>query len=249
MLVLQNITITTPKGRVLFQDLTFSIQPGDKMAIIGEEGNGKSTLCKLIARPQSLDEQFIVAGNIQRDQERIAYLPQQLEEHELSESVSDFMLHDHIGNIDYDSFAEVKRWLGRFNIRYDDPRYDEPFRNFSGGERIKIQLARLMTMRPELLILDEPTNDLDIPTWKWLESFIMSSDLAILFVSHDEALLSRCANRILHLEQTEKKAVPLWTCVSIGYEEYLASRSYNLQRQTNLSRKQKAEYDKQIEKW
>jgi len=249
MLALQNITITTPKGRVLIQDLTFSIQPGDKMAIIGEEGNGKSTLCKRIARPQSLDEHFIVEGNIQCDPERIAYLPQQLEEYELSESISDFMMRDQAGNIDYDRLAEVKRWLGKFNIFYEESRFDEPFRNFSGGERIKIQLARLMTMRPELLILDEPTNDLDIPTLKWLENFILTSELPILFVSHDEALLSKCANRILHLEQTEKKAVPLWTCVSIGYEAYLASRSYNLQRQTNLSRKQKAEYEKQIEKW
>jgi ATPase subunit of ABC transporter with duplicated ATPase domains len=249
MLVLQNITITTPKGRVLIQDLTFSIQQGDKMAIIGEEGNGKSTLCKLIARPQSLDEHFITEGSIQRDQARIAYLPQQLEEHELSASISDFMLRDEGGNIDYDAFAEVKRWLGKLNLYFDDLRLEEPLHNFSGGERIKIQLARLMTMRPELLILDEPTNDLDIPTLKWLEEFILSSDLPILFVSHDETLLARCANRILHLEQTEKKAVPIWTCVSIGYEEYLASRSYNLQRQTNLSRKQKAEYDKQTQKW
>jgi ATPase subunit of ABC transporter with duplicated ATPase domains len=249
MLNIQNITITTPKGRVLIRDLTFSIQQGDKLAIIGEEGNGKSTLCKLIARPQSLSEHFIVAGNIQREQNRIAYLPQQLEEHELRMSVSDFMLIDDQGNIDYDRFAETRRWLGRFNVLFEDERYDEPLDAFSGGERIKIQLARLMTMRPDVLILDEPTNDLDIPTLKWLESFIMSSELPMLFVSHDETLLSRCANRILHLEQTEKKAVPLWTCVSIGYEKYLASRSYNLNRQTTLSRKQKAEYDKQVGKW
>ncbi|TFG81547.1 MAG: ABC-F family ATP-binding cassette domain-containing protein [Erysipelotrichales bacterium] len=249
MLVLQSITITTPKGRVLLRDLSFSVQQGDKLAIIGEEGNGKSTLCKLIADPRILLESFVVEGNIQRDQLPIAYLPQQLDESELSRPIQDFMMRDETGNVDYGKFAEVKRWLGKFNVLPDDHRFEEPLCNFSGGERIKIQLARLMTMRPGLLVLDEPTNDLDIPTLKWLENFIISSELPILFVSHDETLLTRCANRILHLEQTEKKAVPLWTYVSMGYVAYKDARSLHLQRQTSLSRKQKMEYDRQIEKW
>jgi ATPase subunit of ABC transporter with duplicated ATPase domains len=97
--------------------------------------------------------------------------------------------------------------------------------------------------------LDEPTNDLDLPTLNWLEDFILKSNLSILFVSHDETLLKHCANRILHLEQTQRKTVPLWTLESLSYDDYLQKRQAGLTRQTALSTKQKAEYEKQLDRW
>lgn len=248
MLTLQNITITTPKGRVLVNDLSFSIQAGDKMAIIGEEGNGKSTVCKLIATPASINETLIVEGKVTGDTKRIGYLPQWLQEEKLNTTLIDFVLNEE-GWVDYEKVTEMKRWMADLNVGIPEERYDDPLKRLSGGERIKIQLVRLMLKEPELLVLDEPTNDLDLNALRWFEEFILSTSLPILFVSHDETLLKRCANRILHLEQTQRKTVPLWTCVSCGYDEYVSTRLHLIDRQTTLSRKQRAEYEKQLEKW
>lgn len=223
MLTLQNITITTPKGRVLVNDLSFSIQAGDKMAIIGEEGNGKSTLCKLIATPSSIIETLIVEGKVTGDTKRIGYLPQWLQEEELNTTVIDFVLKEE-GWVDYEKLTEMKRWMAKLDVGIPEERYEDTLDRMSGGERIKIQLVRLMLKEPELLVLDEPTNDLDLTALRWFEDFILTTALPILFVSHDETLLKRCANRILHLEQTQRKTVPLWTCVSCGYDEYVSTR-------------------------
>ena len=246
MLTLNKITITTPKGRVLMQDLSFSIQPGDKLAIIGEEGNGKSTLCKLIADPSQVYDTMIVEGQIINDL-RIGYLPQN--QAECNETAGDFLLRDSNGEIDYSLLPAVKRELNKLHVQLPEARFDEPLSRFSGGERVKIQLVRLMVNQPELLVLDEPTNDLDLATLEWFEEFIRQSEVPILFVSHDETLLQHCANRILHLEQTQRKTVPLWTLASVGYDDYVASRQDMIQRQTTLSNNQKAQYEKQLQTW
>lgn len=246
MLTLNKITITTPKGRVLVKDLSFSIQPGDKLAIIGEEGNGKSTLCKLIADPKQVYDTMIVEGQVVNDL-RIGYLPQ--DQDALTDTAGDFLLRDVGGEIDYGLLPEVKRQLNKLHVQLPEERLDDPLTQFSGGERIKIQLVRLMVNHPELLVLDEPTNDLDLATLEWFEEFIRQSDVPILFVSHDETLLRRCANRILHLEQTQRKTVPLWTVASLGYDDYVVSRQDMIQRQTMLSDKQKAQYEKQLLTW
>ena len=139
--------------------------------------------------------------------------------------------------------------MSLLNVTIPMERWDEVLSRFSGGERIKIQIVKLMAMDPDLLVLDEPTNDLDLSTLRWLERFILGTKQGVLFVSHDETLLSHCANRILHLEQTQRKTVPLWTLESLSYPAYLEKRQHGLQRQTMLSNKQKAEYEKQLEHW
>ena len=74
----------------------------------------------------------------------------------------------------------------------------------SGGEKIKLQLARLMIGHPDVLLLDEPSNDLDIDTVRWLEEFIQESKIPILYISHDEVLLENTANKIIHIEQIKR---------------------------------------------
>jgi ATPase subunit of ABC transporter with duplicated ATPase domains len=150
---------------------------------------------------------------------------------------------------DYEVLVQFEKQLKKFNMSFSEEDYQRSLSSFSGGEKIKIQLAKLLTDEPTVMILDEPTNDLDIDTLKWLESFILNSSVPLIYVSHDSVLLSKTANRILHLEQTERKQKPLWTLESIGFEEYLAKRSYLLDRQENLAKKQKSEYDAQMEKW
>ncbi|PKM86920.1 MAG: ABC transporter ATP-binding protein, partial [Firmicutes bacterium HGW-Firmicutes-10] len=78
MLVLKNITIQTLKGRTLLHDCSFSLNKNDRLAIIGEEGNGKSTLCKLIVGVEDIRKNFIVSGTVVSDHQRLGYLPQTL---------------------------------------------------------------------------------------------------------------------------------------------------------------------------
>jgi len=249
MLTLKNITIKTTKDRILIQDLDITLLKGDRLAVIGEEGNGKSTLCKLIVDPTFVDPSFSISGRIEKDHVKIGYLPQTLNDESLNRSVTQFLLSDEEGHIDYTRQAEITLWLSRLHVSLPLERWDDPLSQFSGGERIKIQIVKIMAQSPDLLVLDEPTNDLDLSTLRWLEDFIQKSDQAILFVSHDETLLKHCANRILHLEQTQRKTVPLWTLESLSYEDYIQKRQAGLTRQTSLSNKQKAEYEKQLDHW
>lgn len=248
MLVLKNITIQTLKGRTLLHDCSFSLNKNDRLAIIGEEGNGKSTLCKMIAGVDEIRRDFIVSGTVVSDHQRIGYLPQNLSDQQLKDDVFSYIIDDPMLS-DYEILPLFEKQLKKFNMTFRPEDYSRALSSFSGGEKIKIQLAKLLADEPTVLILDEPTNDLDLDTLKWMESFILSSSIPLIYVSHDSVLLSRTANRILHLEQTERKQKPIWTLESIGFEEYLAKRSYLLDRQENLARKQKSEYDAQMEKW
>lgn len=248
MLVLKNITIQTLKGRTLLHDCSFSLNKNDRLAVIGEEGNGKSTLCKLICGVEDIRRDFIVSGTIITDHERIGYLPQNLTQQQLQKDVFGFIIGDPM-IADYEVLPLFEKQLKKFNMAFCPDDYNRSLTSFSGGEKIKIQLAKLLANDPTVLILDEPTNDLDLDTLKWIENFILSSSIPLIYVSHDSVLLSRTANRILHLEQRERKQRPIWTLESIGFEEYLDKRSYLLNRQENLARKQKSEYDAQMEKW
>jgi ATP-binding cassette, subfamily F, member 3 len=103
MLVLKNITIQTLKGRTLLHDCSFSLNKNDRLAIVGEEGNGKSTLCKLIAGVDDIRKDFVVAGTIVSDHERLGYLPQNLNQQILQKDVFSFVIGDPMV-ADYDKF-------------------------------------------------------------------------------------------------------------------------------------------------
>ena len=90
-------------------------------------------------------------------------------------------------------------------------------RQFSGGERIKMQLACIAAEEPELYLLDEPSNDLDLDALEWLEGFILSRREPVLFVSHDETLIERTANVIVHLELLRRKTLPRATVARLPY--------------------------------
>lgn len=85
---------------------------------------------------------------------------------------------------------------------------DRLVKTFSGGEKVKLRMALLTLGRPDCYLLDEPSNDLDIDTLDWLETFIRECAQPVLFISHDELLLERTANVILHMEQLRRKTLP-----------------------------------------
>ena len=118
--------------------------------------------------------------------------------------------------------------------------------NLSGGEKVKIQIAKILLNSPDLLLLDEPTNDIDIETLEWLEKFILNSNLPIIFISHDEVLLEKVANGILHLEQINNKTRAKYTFEHIGYKEYVERRNYLIEKQYQISKYEKRQQEKQL---
>ena len=120
---------------------------------------------------------------------------------------------------------------------------------FSGGERVKLQLARLLMGKPTTLLLDEPTNDLDSNSVLWLENFLLSCKLTVLFVSHDEELLSRVATSVLLLERLRRRQVPRATLYAMGYDQFYEERGAAFEKQTQIARKEREEFKAKMERY
>ena len=253
MLTIQNLTIRTiNEQRILIDDLNLTCQQADKIAVIGEEGNGKSTLLKGIVNPELIRDFAIMEGQIVLGSTVVGYLPQVLDNKWQDISVMTFLLkEDHDSVIepeDYGLLSEIYTLIGNFSLRDDILEHDK-MGTLSGGEKVKLQLLKVMLTSPDILLLDEPTNDLDIPTLQWLEYFIITTNIPVMFISHDEYLLKACATGILHLEQTIKKTKPRWTFERIGYGDYLSKRSDLINRQNRIANEEKREHRQQLERY
>ncbi|MBR0384984.1 MAG: ABC-F family ATP-binding cassette domain-containing protein [Erysipelotrichaceae bacterium] len=240
MLKINNLTITTLKGRILFRSFSFVLNDGDKTALIGEEGNGKSTLLKILAG-NDVSDYVTYTGNITSDG-LIGYLPQQINAEE-NVTVLEYILNGR--EINYSRLYDMYRITG-----IDSEMAENRLLNtLSGGEKVRAAIARLMYDDPDILLLDEPTNDLDLPTLIWLEEFIRNTAKAILFISHDETLLRNCADSILHVEQLKKKQESKVTFSSESYDDYYRRRIHNIDRTNQIARKEKAELNRQLERY
>ena len=239
MLKIDNLTIITSKGRKLIEDFSFVLNNEDKIALIGEEGNGKSTLLKIIAGIDT-DSYVSYTGWILTDG-KIGYLPQSIDKNDLELSVEEYIADE----MDYAALYEI---LNRISV--DHSLFNERMMHtLSGGERVKVSLVKMLYQKPDILLMDEPSNDLDLKTLIWLEEFIKNCDKPMIFVSHDETLLSSCANGILHLEQLKRKSEPHLSYAGIGYDEYLKTRSAFIDRNNMIAAKQRVQLNKQLEKW
>ena len=119
----------------------------------------------------------------------------------------------------------------------------------SGGEKVKIQLIKILLDDPNILLLDEPSNDLDIETLLWLEKFIKESNKAIMFISHDETLLENTATVIIHLEQIMKKTKAKYTICKTNYNDYIENRLHLIDKQNQISINEKKEFDEKLKRW
>ncbi len=248
MLQIKNLTITHKRdNRILLNNISFVLNDGDKAAIIGEEGNGKSTLLKLIYDERLVEDYADYTGEIVRNNNCIGYLPQELSVSEREMSVYEFMCQ-------LPTFYELTpKELGdaarKLNLSVELFYSEQKIGELSGGEKIKICLARLNLQQPDALLLDEPSNDLDISSIQWLEKFIRESAVPVLYISHDETLLENTANKIIHVEQLKRKQEARATVESVGYREYVDNRKSSFGKQEQLARKERAEYEKQQEKF
>ena len=189
------------------QKYNFSVYKGDRLAIVGKNGIGKSTLIKTIAKKQKE-----LGGNIQYGSKvSLGYYDQKQAEFESSKTI----LNELWDEYPLMKEAEVRTVLGRFLFRGDDVL--KIVRDLSGGEKARLQLAKLMLEKNNLLILDEPTNHLDITSKQVLEEALENYEGTILFVSHDRYFINKIANKVFDI--TEE-----------GYNIYLGNYDYYLEK-------------------
>lgn len=248
MLQVKNLSITYKKDlRELVSELSFVLNDGDKAALIGEEGNGKSTLLKLIYDESMVEGYVEYSGEIIRNHSVLGYLGQELEPGERQKSVYDFLCEE--PEFTESGPKELAAYAGRLHIPvallYSEQRMD----TLSGGEKIKVCMLRILCRKPDVLLLDEPSNDIDLKTLLWLEEFILDWKGPLLYISHDETLLERTANKIIHLEQIQRKKKARHTVKSLDYETYVKQRMGGLQKQEQLAKEERSEYRKQQEKF
>ena len=230
------------KDRYLIKGLNLVLDKGDKLAIIGEEGNGKSTLLKVIL---GLCDYAEVTGYINLKGNKIGYLKQSMDDNDLVKTVHDYLFKDEEDY--YNKINNLYKYMETLKI--DESVLENNICNLSGGEKVKVSILRLLLDECDMLFLDEPTNDLDIETLEWLERFINNTNKPIMYVSHDETLLSNTANMILHMEQIMKKTESRHTLLKIDYDTYVKDRIRKINKQTQIAKSEKREYDKQLEKY
>ena len=233
MISVDNIAVAF-SGQTLFKDISFVINESDKIALMGKNGAGKSTMMKIIAGLQKPTK-----GNIQVPKEAvIAYLPQHLltddnctvfEEtakafhkvfamrdemdrlNKALETRTDYESAEYLAIIDqvtdlgeifyaiedvnYD--AEVEKTLLGLGFKRED--FKRPTSEFSGGWRMRIELAKILLQKPDLILLDEPTNHIDIESVIWLEDFLTNKAKAVLVISHDKAFIDNITNRTIEV--------------------------------------------------
>lgn len=172
-------------GRTLFSGVEFKVTGGERIAVIGDNGTGKSTLVKLIVGEEQPDTGYVRRGPAVR----MAYLPQIVKFRDPNLSAADTVIDECRCTM-----QEARDSLGAFGFTGEDAL--KAVGTLSGGEQSRLRLCILMRADVNLLILDEPTNHLDIPSREWMEDAISGYGEALLFVSHDRYFIEKFANRI-----------------------------------------------------
>lgn len=183
-------------GRVLFRDLSFTLGPGMRLGLLGLNGTGKTTLLRILAGEIAAD-----AGKVERAAAlRTVYFDQAREQLDRTQTLREGLgAHgDHV--IYRDRPIHVAGWAKRF--LFDSGQLDRPITSLSGGEQARVLIARLMLQPADLLLMDEPTNDLDIPTLEVLEESLTEFPGALVLVTHDRYLLDRVSTAVLGLDGT-----------------------------------------------
>lgn len=247
MLQIRNLTITHKKDlRTIIENFSINLQEHDKVVIIGEEGNGKSTLLKLIYDPTLVDTYVEYTGDV-ICKAKMGYLSQELLESHGRESVYDFF--STIQEFFELTPLELSHMCHSLKISVELLYSEQSIHELSGGEKVKIQIARLLMTKPGILLLDEPSNDLDIETLQWLEEFINHCSQPILYISHDEYLIQNTANRVVHIEQIMRKTKSIYTISNVDYDLYKNERENRLKKQEQNARNEKRVFDNKLERY
>ena len=236
MLQIKKLNLTHKKDlRIILNDFNLVLNDGDKAVIIGEEGNGKSTLMKWIYNP-SLVENYIEAdGERIMGHERLGYLPQEMLDEDKEKTIYEYFSEEEI--FWEKTPKELSVIAGKFGMKNDFFYSNQTMGSLSGGEKVKTQLMRLFIRDVSVLLLDEPSNDIDIATLTLLEKIINDWKHIVLFISHDETLIERTANMVIHIEQIIRKTKARYTVAKLPYRRYVEERlhKFEIQKQRALS--------------
>ena len=220
-------------SRALIQDATWHIQPGERIGLIGYNGTGKSTILKLfvgeylpsagtVEKSKNTSIGYLHQDLLSFDTndsifevalsafERVQQLEKEIEilGKELEKTGDEKTLHDYT-----DKLHELDT-LGGYNIHHKTEEIlqglgfansdlKRPYKEFSGGWRMRVLLAKMILQQPDLLLLDEPTNHLDLPSIEWLEKYLLSYPGSVVIVSHDKYFLNRMVTKIVELYQQQ----------------------------------------------
>lgn len=204
--IIQTINLKTvlPNGNILFENINLNICLGERIALIGNNGSGKTTFVKALLGLNELpfEGKIIIGPSV-----KIGYLPQIIkfanEEESLIESFKNST------NLEEEKARQV---LAKFHFyKYD---VDKKIKNLSGGERIKVKLAELLQQKINTLIFDEPTNHIDIPTKEEFEDAIEAFDGTLIFISHDRYFINKFANKTIEFENGQ-----MYSYLG-GYDDY-----------------------------
>ena len=203
--------------RLLMDDLSFSIPPGAIVGIIGPNGAGKSTLFRMIAGSEKPASGEVKIGQTVK----LAVVDQSRDDLEADKTVFDFVSNGadvlKVGKFE----MPARAYLGRFNFKGTDQ--GKKVGNLSGGERGRLHLATTLIRGGNVLLLDEPSNDLDVETLRALEDALLEFAGCVLVISHDRWFLDRIATHILAAEGDSK-----WTFFNGNYQEYEADKKKRL---------------------
>ncbi|MDR2862468.1 MAG: ATP-binding cassette domain-containing protein [Puniceicoccales bacterium] len=243
-------------GLPLLDGVSFQIEPGERLGLLGRNGAGKTSLLRLVTGEQRPDKGEIVLTR----GTGVGYLPQDVPEalegtvrdiaraglgeigaklkqhdallasdtHDATADALHHWLDDHAA---WDAALDVDRLLSRMGLPPD-----AVFASLSAGMKRRVLLARELSARPALLVLDEPTNHLDIAAIEWLEEFLVTLNGALLFVTHDRRFLQKTATGILDLDRGK---ITRWDC---DYEKFLLRKEAWLEAEASAN----AEFDKKL---
>ncbi len=242
----------------LLDGVDLSIEPGEKIGVVGRNGTGKSTLLKLIGGDIEPDSGILWKSRGIRCAGLLQEAPGNLEgtvaelvcmnpaNHHKGINAVKGQMRSLRGDLQFETFEDQRliqmrknadRIMSKMSLLPDDRVED-----FSAGMKRRVLLARAVTMDPDILLLDEPTNHLDIDSILWLESFMQNWKKTILFVTHDRMLTRKVATRILEID---RGCITSW---AFGYDLYLKRRQQHLE----AEEKRNAVFDKKLsaeEKW
>lgn len=263
-------------GEVLFDNISFDINTKDKIAIIGKNGTGKSTLLKMIQKEYHADSGEIYINN----KATIGYLSQDVidsEEHTLEDEMltvfKDVLYYEEklkeiaAELVQYpDDQERIHRYsqiqhqydvMGGYEYHYlikmilsqfgfKEEEYTRPITTFSGGEKTRIAFSKLLLQNPDLLILDEPTNHLDIDIIDWLEDYLNKYNGAILIVTHDKYFISKVCRKIIEIDHQTSH---VYYGTFDGYQEEKIKRYELLLKQYNRQQKEIAHLQSFIDRF
>ena len=186
-------------SRPILDDITFLINPRDRVALVGKNGAGKTTLLRLLAGVETP-----TSGRISKMGDlTIGYLPQVMM-HTDGKTLREDVMSVLKTNKSDDEQGDEARFIAEMDrtiigLGFERKDFDRPCSEFSGGWRMRIELAKILLQHPDLLLLDEPTNHLDIESIQWLEDFLKNNSSALVLVSHDRAFLDNVTTRTIEI--------------------------------------------------